>query len=155
MSLASTNYLGGYKTFFNKNNSNDKYNYDINTNYFKDEIKKYNSSPLQNYNVIDENDEYPNSNNKNNNNKKKNYLNDKKDLKLMTKYKDNKLIGKNFGGKFGMKKISNGYGTLYNYGYSNKKNNVELPQLIQIYNKNTINKNNINHYYGIPYNKKY
>ena len=88
--------------------------------------------------------------NNNKNNKKKNYLNDKKDVKLMTKYK-----GKNYGGKFGMKKISNGYGTLYNYGYGNKKNNVELPQLIQIYNKNTVNKNNINHYYGLPYNKKY
>ena len=165
MSLASNNYLEGYKTFFNKNNSNDKYNYDINTNYFKDEIKKYNSSPIQNYNVIDENDEYPNANdsginiksfyNNNKTNKKKNYLNDKKDGKLMTKYKDNKLLGKNFGGKFGMKKISNGYGTLYNYGYGNKKNNVELPQLIQIYNKNNVNKNNINHYYGISYNKKY
>ena len=61
MSSLTNNYLGGYKTFFNKNNSNDKYNYDINTNYFKDELKKYNSSPIQNYynNVINENDEYP------------------------------------------------------------------------------------------------
>ena len=167
MSLLPNNYLGGYKTFFNKNNSNDKYNYDINTNYFKDELKKYNSSPIQNYynNVIDENDEYPDGlnnginiksyYNNNKNNKKKNYFDSKKDVKLMTKYKDNKLLGKNFGGKFGMKKISNGYGTLYNYGYGNKKNNVELPQLIQIYNKNNVIKNNINHYYGISYNKKY
>ena len=60
MSMLSNNYLGGYKTFFNKNNSNDKYNYDINTNYFNEELKKYNNSPMQNYsnNVIDENDEY-------------------------------------------------------------------------------------------------
>ena len=161
----ANNYLGGYKTFFNKNNSNDKYNYDINTNYFKDEIKKYNSSPIGNYynNVIDENDEYPNSNesniniksfyNNNKNNKKKNYFNDKKDGKLMTKYKDSKFLGKS-NGKFGIKKNLNGYGTLYNYGYG-KKNNVELPQLIQIYNKNTVNKSNNNHYYGLSYNKKY
>ena len=167
MSLANANannYLGGYKTFFNKNNSNDKYNYDINTNYFKDEIKKYNNSPIGNYynNVIDENEEYPNSNESNiniksfynnKNNKKKNYFNDKKDGKMMTKYKDNKFFGKS-NGKFGIKKKMNGYGTLYNYGYG-KKNNVELPQLIQIYNKNTVSKNNNNHYYGMSYNKKY
>ena len=165
MSLAN-NYLGGYKTFFNKNNSNDKYNYDINTNYFKDEVKKYNSSPIGNYynNVIDENEEYPNANDSNINiksfynnktNKKKNYFNDKKDVKLMTKYKDSKYFGKNnIGGKYGFKKNMNGYGTLYNYGYGKKNNNVELPQLIQIYNKNTVSKNN-NHFYGFPYNKKY
>ena len=40
MSLMPNNYLGGYKTFFNKNNANDKYNYDINTNYFKEECRK-------------------------------------------------------------------------------------------------------------------
>ena len=53
------------KRDFNKNNSNDKYNYDINTNYFKEELKKYNNHPIQNYynNVIDENDEYINSSN--------------------------------------------------------------------------------------------
>ncbi len=165
MSLAN-NYLGGYKTFFNKNNSNDKYNYDINTNYFKDEVKKYNSSPIGNYynNVIDENEEYPNANDSNINiksfynnktNKKKNYFNDKKDVKLMTKYKDSKYFGKNNnGGKYGFKKNMNGYGTLYNYGYGKKNNNVELPQLIQIYNKNTVSKNN-NHFYGFTYNKKY
>ena len=165
MSLAN-NYLGGYKTFFNKNNSNDKYNYDINTNYFKDEVKKYNSSPIGNYynNVIDENEEYPNANDSNINiksfynnktNKKKNYFNDKKDVKLMTKYKYSKYFGKNNnGGKYGFKKNMNGYGTLYNYGYGKKNNNVELPQLIQIYNKNTVSKNN-NHFYGFPYNKKY
>ena len=167
MSLLPNNYLGGYKTFFNKNNSNDKYNYDINTNYFKDELKKYNSSPIQNYynNVIDENDEYPEGlnnginiksyYNNNKNNKKKNYFDSKKDVKLMTKYKENHLFGKNLGGKFGIKKNTNGYGTLYNYGYGNKKNNVELPQLIQIYNKNTVSKNHNNHYYGLSYNKKY
>jgi cyclin-dependent kinase-like len=170
MNLLPNNYLGGYKTFFNKNKTNDKYNYDINTNYFKEELKKYNSNPLQNYynNVIDENDEYTNSsnnginsknlyNNKNNNDKyfkKKNYFNDKKEHKLMNKYKDN-----NFYNKFSMggtlnKKTINGYGTMYNYGYGKKKNNVELPQLIQVYNKNGLVKNNIN-YHDFPYSKKY
>ena len=167
--MNNNNYLGGYKTFFNKNNTNDKYNYDINTNYFKEELKKYNSNNVQNYynNIIDENDEYTNSNssnlNNNNNNynsnnnkynKKKNYFNDKKDGKLLNKYKDTNFHNKfNFGGKMNKKPI-NGYGTLYNYGYGKKKNNVELPQLIQIYNKNGISKNS-NHYYDLPYNKKY
>ena len=172
-SLLPSNQLEGYKTFFNKNNSNDKYNYDINTTYFKDELKKYNSSPIHNYynNVIDENDEYAdvNSNgnntirvfNNNTNNKyfkKKNYFDYKKDGKTMTKYKDSSVFGKIPGvGKFGGKKNNNGYGTLYNYGYGTKKNNIELPQLIQIYNKNAniINKNYNNHYYGNSYNKKY
>ena len=173
MSMMPNNYLGGYKTFFNKNNSNDKYNYDINTNYFKEELKKYNSNNVQNYynNVIDENDEYTNitnsnfntksiyniNNNNNSNNKvykKKNYLNDKKDAKLLNKYKDNNFFSKfNMGGKLNKKQM-NGYGTLYNYGYGKKKNNVELPQLIQIYNKNGLSKNN-NQYYDLPYNKKY
>jgi len=92
MSLMPNNYLGGYKTFFNKNNANDKYNYDINTNYFKEELKKYNSNNVQNYynNVIDENDEYNeginssgikskniNSNSLNKNIKKKNVFDSK------------------------------------------------------------------------------
>ena len=171
MSLLSNNYLGGYKTFFNKNKTNDKYNYDINTNYFKEELKKYNSNPLQNYynNVIDENDEYLSSSNSNGLNpkniynnqnsnekyfKKKNYFNNKKDQKLMNKYKDNNFYNKfSMGGTLNKKPI-NGYGTLYNYGYGKKKNNVELPQLIQVYNKNGLVKNNI-HYHDFPYNKIY
>ena len=173
ISLLSNNYLNGYKTFFNKDKTNDnKYNYSINTKYFKEEMQKYskNLSPEQYYNnVIDENDEYINSsnsnvsntkniynNNNNNNNyyKKKNYLNDKKDGKLLNKYKDNNFFSKyNMGGKVN-KKPMNGYGTLYNYGYGKKKNNVELPQLIQIYNKNGLSKNS-HHYYDLPYNKKY
>jgi hypothetical protein len=72
----------------------------------------------------------------------------------MNKYKDN-----NFYNKFSMggtlnKKTINGYGTMYNYGYGKKKNNVELPQLIQVYNKNGLVKNNIN-YHDFPYSNKY
>ena len=174
MSMLSNNNLGGYKTFFNKNNTNDKYNYDINTNYFKEELKKYNNNAMQNYynNVIDENDEYTNSTNSNNNNyntknlynnnnnnkyyKKKNYINDKKEGKFMNKFKDSNFFSKyNLGGNKYNKKPINGYGTLYNYGYGKKKNNVELPQLIQIYNKNGLVKNNNNYYEHLPYNKKY
>ena len=164
MSLLSNNYLGGYKTYFNKNNSNDKYNYDINTKYFKKELKKYNNSPIQNYynNVIDENDEYNDLNNNGintkslyNNNNKYFQKNDKKDGKYVTKYKDSNIFGKVNGlGKFGIKK-PNAYGTMYNYGYGNKKNNIELPQLIQIYNKNVVNKNHNNYQYVFSYNKKY
>jgi hypothetical protein len=167
MSLLPNNYLGGYKTFFNKNNSNDKYNYDINTKYFKEELKKYKNSPPQNYynNAIDENDEYNDLNNSrintkslynNNSNNKYFKKNEKKDGKLMTKYKESNLLGKyKGGGKFGVKK-PNAYGTMYNYGYGKKNNNIELPQLIQIYHKNVVSKNyNNNHYYGFSYNKKY
>ena len=166
MSFLANNYLGGYKTFFNKNKANDKYNYDINTNYFKEELKKYNSNPLKNYynNVIDENDEYINNSSNNNeinsknvyNNKytkKKNNMYEKKDGKLFNKYKNNNFYSKfNIGGTSN-KKVINGYGTLYNYGYSKKKNNVELPQLMQIYNKNGLVKHN--YYNEYSYNKKY
>ena len=152
-------YLNGYKTFFNKNNQSDKYNYDINTNYFKDELKKYNSSPKHYYNnIIDEKDEFTNENSiliktkgiYNNKSKKKYY-----DAKMMTKYKEkeNNLLWNKIG-KSNNKKI-NSYGTLYNYGNKSKSNNLELPQLIQIYNKNNINKNLNNHYFGLHNNNKY
>ena len=169
MSILPNTYLGGYKTFFNKNNTNDKYNYEINTNYFKEEQNKYKNSPLKQYynNPNDEKDEFTDSNSYglntknvfNSNNKyykKKNFLDSKKDAKLMTKYKENNLYKIPDMGKFGNKKMNNGYGTLYNYGYGNKKNNnIELPQLIKIYNKNSINKNNNSHYFGFSSNKKY
>ena len=83
MSFLSNNHLGGYKTFFNKNKANDKYNYDINTNYFKEELQKYNSNPLKNYynNVIDENDEYINNSSNNNEINSKNIYNNNKYIK--------------------------------------------------------------------------
>ena len=36
-----------------------------------------------------------------------------------------------------------------------KKNNIELPQLIKTYKKISINKNNNSQYHGFSYNKKY
>ena len=168
MSILSNNtYFGGYKTFFNKNNSNDKYNYDINTNYFKEEQKKYNNSPIHQYynNVIDENEEFNDGNNSSNIKtkniysnstnkylKKKNPYDGKKNGKIMTKNKDNKLYGNIIGGKFNNKKL-NGYGTLYNNGYGYNMNNIQLPQLIKIYNQNNVGKNRNNDFYSIPYKK--
>jgi hypothetical protein len=72
----------------------------------------------------------------------------------MNKNKDNKLYGNIIGGKFNNKKL-NGYGTIYNngYGYGYNMNNVQLPQLIKIYNQNNIGKNRNNDFYSIPYKK--
>ena len=154
ISMLSNSPLNGYKTFFNKNKTNDKYNYDINTNYFKEELKKYNSNPKQDFsdNVIDEKEEYTNSSSNNNINNKNLYNNninnkyfkkkDNKEGKLMNKYKNN-----NFYMKFNLnealnKKKLNGYGTLYNFKQSKKKNNVELPQLMKMFVKNGLMKSN-------------
>ena len=154
MSMLSNSPFNGYKTFFNKNKSNDKYNYDINTNYFKEELKKYNSNPGKIYsnNVIDEKEEYTNSsnnssiNNKNifNNNINNKYFKkkDKKEGKLINKYNNNNFLAKfNLNDTLNKKKI-NGYGTLYNFKYDKKKNNVELPQLLKAYNKISLMKHN-------------
>ena len=154
ISMLSNSPLNGYKTFFNKNKTNDKYNYDINTNYFKEELKKYNSNPRQEFynNIIDEKDEYTNSSSNNNINNKNIYNNnfnnkyfkkkDNKEGKLMNIYKNN-----NFYIKFNLnealnKKKLNGYGTLYNFKQSKKKNNVELPQLMKMFIKNGLAKSN-------------
>ena len=175
VSLLSNNYLTGYKTFFNKDKSNnDKYNYNINTKYFKEEMKKYNNNPYnQHYNnIIDENDEYNDSNmssinynmkslyNKNNNYypKKKSTLDKKLDSKVIAKYKNN-IISNNINGggyNYNNKKLNNGYGTIYNYGgFGEKKKNVKLPQLIKLYNNKNDYLRNSNLYYGYSYKNKY
>ena len=154
MSMLSNSPFNGYKTFFNKNKSNDKYNYDINTNYFKEELKKYNSNPGKIYsnNVIDEKEEYTNSSNNNSINNKNIFNNninnkyfkkkDKKEGKLINKYNNNNFLAKfNLNDTLNKKKI-NGYGTLYNFKYDKKKNNVELPQLLKAYNKICLMKHN-------------
>ena len=154
MSMLSNSPFNGYKTFFNKNKSNDKYNYDINTNYFKEELKKYNSNPGKIYsnNVIDEKEEYTNSSNNNSINNKNIFNNninnkyfkkkDKKEGKLINKYNNNIFLAKfNLNDTLNKKKI-NGYGTLYNFKYDKKKNNVELPQLLKAYNKISLMKHN-------------
>ena len=185
VSVLSNNYLGGYKTFFNKNkSSNDKYNYNINTKYFKEEMKKYNHSPEQYYNnVIDEKDEYNDNINNNNSsgintkslyNKNNTIYPDKKSSldgkklnnKIINKYKNNIYSNKtNSEIKYNYtnKKVNIGYGTIYNYAAvgEKKNNNIELPQLIKLYNnnnnsKNSINRNNNNNYnlnFGYSYRK--
>ena len=174
VSLLSNNYLTGYKTFFNKDKGkNDKYNYNINTKYFKEEMKKYNNNnPYNQHYIIDENDEYNDSNmnlnndynmksvfNKNNNiyPKKKNNYDKKIDSKIIAKYKNSLISNMNGGGyNFNNKKINNAYGTIYNYGgFGEKKKNVKLPHLIKLYNKNDFLRNNNNLYYGYSYKNKY
>ena len=176
VSLLSNNYLtglNGYKTFFSKDKSNNnKYNYNINTKYFKEEMAKYNNSPDKYYNnIIDENEEYidnniyiQNLNNKNNNNnypnKKTTFESKKLNSKIIAKYKNSILSNKISGGmkyNYNNKKMNNGYGTIYNFvGFGEKKKNVELPQLIKLYNnnKNDYMRNN-NIYYGYSYKNKY
>ena len=176
ISLQSNNYLNGYKTFFNKDKiNNNKYNYSINTKYFKEEMEKYshNPSPDPYYNnVIDENEEYIDSNNniniqsfyiKNSNNypytKKKSNFEKKMESRVINKYKDN-IISNKLNDKlkynYNIKK-NNGYGTIYNYGgFDNKKKNVELPQLFKLYNnKNDYRNMNNNLYYGYSYKNNY
>jgi hypothetical protein len=180
--VLSNNYLGGYKTFFNKNKTNnDKYNYNINTKYFEEEMKKYNHSPdvYYNNNIIDENEEY-NSNysnginaksfyNKNNSiypNKKNSLEGKKLNNKIFTKYKNNIYSNKTNGHikyNYSNKKLNNAYGTIYNYGggFFEKKNNIELPQLIKLYNNNkhttyrNNNKSNISYGYSLRNSKYY
>ena len=154
MSKLSNSLIDGYKTFFNKKQTNDKYNYDINTNYFKEEIKKYNSNSNQNYynGIIDEKDEYINSSNTNNSINNKNLFNnninnkyfkkkDNKEGKLLNIYKNNNFYTKSNLNEVLNKKKINGYGTLYNLKYGKKKNNVELPQLMKAFMKNGMAKN--------------
>ena len=169
ISLLSNNYLNGYKTFFNKDKTNDnKYNYSINTKYFKEEMQKYskNLSPEQYYNnVIDENEEYIDNNNINNFYIKNdnNYLYTKKknnfESKNINKYKNNIISNQlNEGLKYNYNNKKNkGFGTIYNYGrFDKKKRNIELPQLFKLYNnKNDYRNLNNNLYYGYSNKNKY
>ena len=169
ISLLSNNYLNGYKTFFNKDKTNDnKYNYSINTKYFKEEMQKYskNLSPEQYYNnVIDENEEYIDNNNINNFYIKNdnNYLYTKKknnfESKIINKYNNNIISNQlNEGLKYNYNNKKNkGYGTIYNYGkFDKKKRNIELPQLFKLYNnKNDYRNLNNNLYYGYSNKNKY
>ena len=185
MSLLPNGYLGGYQTFFTKNKSSsnavysnyqNKYNYNINTNYFKDELKKYNkhagsSNDNRNgnpsyYNIIDENDEYENNNsdmlNNSNGAINKKIISDTKKInnKLVTKYGEgygnsnnlynnikNKGMGKNQERK-----------TMYNYGggFGKKKVSCQLPQLFkdQNINNNDLQKSHYLNHFGIK-KKKY
>ena len=101
------------------NESNNKYNYPINTGYFKDEDKKYHNN-VHNvnlgsfHNIIDENEEYAEYNQKKKAKSKEKKKN-KNNNKLLIKYSDNNKF--NFGG-FGPGK-NNGFGTFYKYNTNN------------------------------------
>ena len=134
LAFANTN-LDGYKTFFNINKSKDKYNFKINQGYIKEEGKKYANQNINiNNNVIDENEEYLESNQK----KKSTSKEHKKNGQLLVKYSEYYKFNNfnNFNNKNG------GYGTFYKYnmkntnfgGVNKKKNSSQLPQLFKINN---------------------
>ena len=134
IAFANTN-IDGYKTFFNMNKSKDKYNFKINQGYIKEEGKKYANQNINiNNNVIDENEEYLESNQK----KKSTSKEHKKNGQLLVKYSDYYKFNNfnNFNNKNG------GYGTFYKYnmkntnfgGFNKKKNSSQLPQLFKINN---------------------
>ena len=134
IAFANTN-IDGYKTFFNMNKSKDKYNFKINQGYIKEEGKKYANQNINiNNNVIDENEEYLESNQK----KKSTSKEHKKNGQLLVKYSEYYKFNNfnNFNNKNG------GYGTFYKYnmkntnfgGFNKKKNSSQLPQLFKINN---------------------
>ena len=142
-SFGNTN-LDGYKTFFNINKSKDKYNFQINTGYIKEEGRKYANQNINinNNNIIDENEEYydliPNK-------KKKNISKEHKKNSQLFKYSENyKYNFNNFNNKNG------GYGTFYQYkmkntnfgGFGKKKNTSQLPNLFKGHNGNGSNPKN-------------
>ena len=147
--------LDGYKTFFNINNSKDKYNFKINTGYVNEEGKKYTNQNInfnnQYNNVIDENEEYLDISPK----KKSISKEHKKNGHLLIKYSDNYKYNFNNFNNYNNK--NGGYGTFYKYntknnnfgGFGKKKNSPpKLPQLYKMYNngngsnnKNKFNKN--------------
>ena len=163
----------GFKTLYNKDN---KYNYKINTNYIKEEAKKYlNNNSFIEKNIIDEKVEFENNNNMYNY-KKKSYSKEKHKKKLLVPYGSQKYEIYNHK----ISKNNGGYGTFYNYNknniifankkkvVSNKDINSKLPKLYKSisnathynnfgYNKNKTKNNNL--YYGKkkfnPYNYDY
>ena len=148
LGFANSN-LDGYKTYFNTNKSKDKYNYNINTGYFKEEGKKYANQNInlnnQYNNVIDENEEYLDLNPK----KKSISKEHKKNNKLLIKHSDNHKYNFNNFNNFNNK--NGGYGTFYKYNMKNtnfggigkKKNSPpQLPQLFKVNNGNGSNGKN-------------
>ena len=167
----------GFKKFYN--NKDNKYNYNINTNYIKEENKKYlyNNSFLDK-NIIDEKEEFDGDNSNVYNYKKKSYSKEKNNKKLLVPYGSEKYEMM-FSNK--INKNNNGYGTFYNYKtnniifgnkkkeVNNKYNNNKLPKLYKSisnatqysnfgFNKNKVKNNNL-YYKGKngfnPYNYDY
>ena len=164
----------GFKSFFS--NKDNKYNYKLNTKYIKEENKKYMyNNSFNDKNVIDEQDEFDNSNSNLYDYNQKSYSKKKTKKKLLIPYGSENLDIYN--------KNNMGYGTFYKKNFllgfkkkdKNKKyiNNNKLPKLYKSisnatqYNyfvANKIKKNNSNIYmvgkigfnpYNYDYAKKF
>ena len=157
-SLLSKAYsTNGFKSFYT--NKDNKYNYKLNTNYIKEENKKYlyNNNSFNDKNIIDEKDEFEISENNIYDYNQKSYSKKKAKKKLLIPYGSENLDIYN--------KNSMGYGTFYNknfmFGYKKKdkaKKNINNNKLPKLYNSisnatqynyfvnNKIKKNNSNIY---------
>jgi hypothetical protein len=159
VSLLSKAYsTNGFKSFYS--NKDDKYNYKLNTNYIKEENKKYMyNNSFNDKNIIDEKDELDISNSNSNiyDYNQKSYSKKKTKKKLLIPFGSENLDIYN--------KNSIGYGTFYKknflFGFKkkdkNKKylNNNKLPKLYKsisnatqynYFGSNKIKKNNSNIY---------
>ena len=131
-------------------NQNDKYNYNINTN-FKDENKKYNMAN----NIIDENEEYVEFKKNSNRNNEESQRKKNKNYGSKEKKNNNKYLPyyyKNFKHKDNNIGVKKGYGTFYNYdtgnlifNNGNKKAMCQLPQLRKLNGGNIYGKKNEGH----------
>ena len=156
-SLLSKAYsTNGFKSFFS--NKDNKYNYKLNTNYIKEENKKYlYNNSFNDKNIIDEKDELDISDNNIYDYNQKSYSKKKEKKKLLIPFGSENLDVYN--------KNRMGYGTFYNknfmFGFKKKdkmkkySNNNKLPKLYKSisnatqYNyfvNNKIKKNNSNIY---------
>ena len=155
-SLLSKAYsTNGFKSFFS--NKDNKYNYKLNTNYIKEENKKYlYNNSFNDKNIIDEKDELDISDNNIYDYNQKSYSKKKEKKKLLIPFGSENLDVYN--------KNRMGYGTFYNknfmFGFKKKDkmkkyNNNKLPKLYKSisnatqYNyfvNNKIKKNNSNIY---------
>ena len=156
-SLLSKAYsTNGFKSFFS--NKDNKYNYKLNTNYIKEENKKYlYNNSFNDKNIIDEKDELDISDNNIYDYNQKSYTKKKEKKKLLIPFGSENLDVYN--------KNRMGYGTFYNknfmFGFKKKdkmkkySNNNKLPKLYKSisnatqYNyfvNNKIKKNNSNIY---------
>ena len=123
----------GFKYFYT--NKDNKYNYKINTNYIKEENKKYlYNNSFNDKNIIDEKEEFEGNNSNIYDYKKKSYSKEKRNKKLLIPYGSEKYEIYNIK----ITKNNNGYGTFYNYN----KNNLIFGNKKKVANNKYINNNN-------------
>lgn len=164
ISLLNKGYsTNGFKFLYKKD---DKYNYKINTNYIKEQNKKYlNNNSYYDKNIIDEKEEFVGNDSNIYGYKKKSYSKGKNNKKLLVPF------GQENFDLYNTKNYKNhkGYGTFYknnningNQKKSKNKNTNKLPNLYKSINNETQydyfgykkkTKSNNNLYYGKkPYN---